>query len=135
MLREVKILAVSLVAVGLAAGCPAPDKCELDSECGDAVCARTGECLPAARVREVQVRWTVRGQAASAASCSDIEPLGLQFQASASDALKYEPVLCSAGLFTIDKLPTRMSQVRLDGVGVRALASIPATGQVMVDLR
>lgn len=135
MLFGVKLLLGSLLVGVALAGCPAPDKCELDSECGDAVCARTGECLPVSRVREVQVRWTVRGQAASAALCAEIEPLGLQFQASASDALKYEPVLCSAGLFTIDKLPTRMTQVRLDGAGVRALASIPPTGQVMVDLR
>lgn len=135
MLLGVKLPFVCSVVAGLVAGCPAPEKCLLDSECGDAVCARTGECLPAARVREVQVRWTVRGQAASAALCAEIEPLGLQFQASSTDALKYEPVVCSAGLFTIDKLPTRMTQVRLDGAGVRALASIPPTGQVMVDLR
>lgn len=120
--------------VAVLSACPAPDKCEHDSECGDAVCARTGECLAASRVREVQVRWTINGQPASTQTCAPVEPVGLQFQASADDALRYEPISCSAGLFTIDKLPTRMTQVRLDGNGVRGLAAIPTTGQVQLDL-
>lgn len=117
------------------AGCPAPERCEQDSECGDAVCARNGECLPASRVREVQVRWTIRGLAASADTCAAVEPVSLQFQADPKDALKYDPIVCSAGLFTIDKLPSRMTQVRLEGNGVGALVSIPPNGQVMADLK
>lgn len=82
----------------------------------------------------VQVRWTVRGEAASAATCGPVEPLGIHFQSTADDVLTFEPLVCTAGLFTIDKLPTRMKQVRITG-SASAAAGIPLSGQVQVDLR
>ena len=39
-----------------------------------------------------------------------------------------------AGLFTVDKLPTRMKQVRISG-SASAAAGIPLSGQVQIDLR
>lgn len=107
----------------------------MDSECGGGeVCARTHECLREAQVWRVQVRWTVRGEVANAATCGPVEPLGIHFESTRDDVLTFEPLVCTAGLFTVDKLPTRMKQVRISG-SASAAAGIPLSGQVQIDLR
>jgi hypothetical protein len=117
------------------AGCPGDKACEVDDDCGGDVCARSHECLPASQVRRVQVRWTIRGAEASAATCEAVEPLTIQFVATREDSLKYEPLACAAGLFTIDKMPSRMRTVEIDGPRASAASGIPADGQVLMDLR
>jgi hypothetical protein len=124
----------ALLLVG-GAGCPGDKACEVDADCGGDVCARSHECLPASQVRRVQVRWTIRGAAASVATCEAVEPLTIQFLATREDSLKYEPLACSAGLFTIDKMPSRMITVDISGPRVAGRTGIPADGQVELDLR
>ncbi|MEZ4358968.1 MAG: hypothetical protein R3B48_02230 [Kofleriaceae bacterium] len=119
----------------LLAGCPADNTCEVDADCGGEVCARSKECLPASLVHRVEVRWTIAGQAPGATTCASVEPLGIEFLRTPKDALRYEPVVCAAGLFTIDKLPTRMDEVILSGPRVVARAGIGLAGVVMLDLR
>ena len=49
----------------LLAGCPTTshdgEMCEADSQCGDDICARDGECAPASEVRQVKITWTING--------------------------------------------------------------------------
>lgn len=128
-------IAWMVLVLGGVAGCPGDKACEVDSECGGEVCARTHECLPESQVRRVQVRWTVRGEVASAATCTPIEPLGIQFLSTPNDVLKFEPLVCTAGLFTIDKMPSRLTEVRITGDRASGASGIPLSGQVQMDLR
>jgi hypothetical protein len=113
---------VLALMAGLAAclpGClPQPvSECSNDSQCGDDVCARTGECVARVNVREVTVKWTVNGSAADATSCAAPD-LYLQFEGSEyGDTLRFAPVPCRAGSYTIDKLPKRYVQVELGIAG------------------
>lgn len=130
-------VALMALVLGGVTGCPGDKACELDSECdgNGEVCARTHECLQESQVRRVQVRWTVRGEAASAATCTPIEPLGIQFLSTPKDVLKFEPLVCTAGLFTIDKMPSRMTEVKITGARASGASGIPLSGQVQMDLR
>jgi hypothetical protein len=114
-------------------------ECNSDSQCGDDVCARTGECLPRASVRRVTVHWTVNGVAAAATSCATHPDLYLQFDgADYGDTFRFAPVPCSEGQFFIDKLPSRYLQVELGvqgSAGARDVSSIDtATAQAQLDL-
>ena len=114
-------------------------ECNTDSQCGDDVCARSGECLPRASVRGVTVNWTVSGIAASASTCAAHPDLYLQFDgADYGDVLRFKPVPCGAGKFFVDKLPRRYTQVEIgvDGsAGAGDLSLIdPATAQAQLDL-
>ena len=124
----------ALLLVG-GTGCPGDKACEVDADCGSEVCARSHECLPPSQVRRVQVRWTIQGAAATAATCEPVDPLTIQFLATPKDSLKYEPLACSAGLFTIDKMPSRMITVDISGPRVGGRTGIPTDGQVELDLR
>jgi hypothetical protein len=109
-------------------------ECRSDSQCGDEVCARSGECLPRSSVREAVVKWTVNGGVADQAACASHPDLYLQFDGKDyGDVLRFAPVLCRAGSFFIDKLPTRYEKVELGAEAgaseVTALA--PGSGSVM----
>jgi hypothetical protein len=112
-------------------------ECVNDSQCGDDVCTRGGECLARANVRAVMVKWTVEGASASATTCDGHRDLYLQFNGTDyGDTLRFEPVVCSQGSFFIDKLPKRYQQVEL-GIqgGTGTVVGIdPATAQAMFDL-
>jgi hypothetical protein len=93
-------------------------ECVSDSQCGDDVCTRNGECLARSQVRSVRVAWTVDGVAASATSCGSHSDLYVQFHGSDyGDTLRFEPVVCSQGQFFVDKLPRRFGQVELGAAG------------------
>jgi hypothetical protein len=98
-------------------------ECVNDSQCGDDVCTRGGECAARTNVRAVTVKWTVEGTAAGATSCTVHPDLYLQFNGTDyGDTLRFEPVVCSQGSFFIDKLPKRYQQVELGvqgGTGTR----------------
>ena len=128
------------------AGCPAPGDsqippdaaagCVADTECGGLVCARTGECLAPSDVRTVRVTWTVQGKPANNATCASSPDLEIEFYDLNDYAHGYAPVPCVAGVYTIDKLPTRFYRVRMalidtDGGG---RANIDATGNATLDL-
>lgn len=129
-------LLVGVVALAGVGGCTGEKDCLLDTECGAGeVCARSAECLPESRVRKVQVRWTIRGEEAVAANCAQVGPLEIKFLATREDMINYTPLACEGKLFTLDKMPSRMTQVEIDGPVVTGRAGIPADGQVQMDLR
>jgi hypothetical protein len=111
--------------------------CQADRECSTGeLCARTGSCLPASQIHAVHVNWTVRGMAASEAACSPSPDLEIDFRASDSDArFGYAPVPCVEGRFTVDKLPTKYTVVRLRHGSTWEMAPIDAvTGDAVFDL-
>lgn len=109
-------LALAAIAFVLC-GCPTQQstfECQADSDCGTDVCTRNGECLPASEVYMVKVTWTLRGMPASATTCAQTPDFYIQFDAAAvNDTFGYAPVPCNAGQFTVDKLPTRFTDVEL----------------------
>ena len=132
VMQAMMLAAVATVAMG----CPGEKACELDSECDSGeVCARSAECLPESRVRKVQVRWTIEGEAPVEANCARVGPLEIKFMSTRDDLINYTPLACEAGLFTLDKMPSRMTLVEIDGPSVLGRAGIPADGQVQMDLR
>jgi hypothetical protein len=112
-------------------------ECVNDSQCGDDVCTRGGECDARANVRAVMVKWTVDGVAASGTTCTAHPDLYLQFNGTDyGDTLRFEPVVCSQGSFFVDKLPKRYQQVELGiqgGTGT-VLGIDPASAQARFDL-
>jgi hypothetical protein len=132
--------AAALFSIALVGACGAGSECRETgdgTDCpGGQVCARSAECLPADQVRRVSANWTVRGQAASATTCAPAPSLYLLFYSDdPNDTFGYAPVPCVAGLFTIDKLPTRFTGVEIgkDG-GFSTSKSINAQGLVTFDL-
>lgn len=111
--------------------------CRQDAECGAQVCARDGECYPAASIRLVVTTWTVRGEAATAASCAAHPDLSIHFETANFQSFGFAPVPCRNGKFTIDKLPASYTRVELGIAGgdVGTYTTIPSTGDAMIDLR
>ena len=133
-------VALAAVVVCLA-GCPMTSTntsgdCKTDSQCGGGVCARSGECLAASEVRSVVVKWTVKGEPASTATCTHPD-LYVQFDGSDyGDTLGFAPVPCREGTFSVDKLPKRYLQVEL-GIegGATDISSIDAaSGAAQFDI-
>lgn len=93
--------------------------CHADSDCSaSTVCARTGECLSPSSVHAVHALWTVGGDPASDASCTDAPKLDITFaDLGGGDTFGYSPVPCDAGKYTVDKLPTRYEMVTLSRAG------------------
>ena len=112
---------VALVAVAGLASCFSPSTydCDTDFECsGGEVCARTHECVAAAEVRAVRVRWNIAGQAGTAAEgCAalGLGDLSIKFSGGDATPLSFAPVPCGGGLYVVDKLPTRYDVVELFG--------------------
>jgi hypothetical protein len=113
------MIRAALLAALLMTGCYRGDApCVSDDECDGEVCARDGECLPAADVRRVQVRWTVRGEVPDATSCAGIAELELQLRSDdGGPGHRYTQVPCPLALFTIDKIGRRYRTVTLLGTG------------------
>ena len=136
-----RFAALALMALVSSAACSLTpsghDECSSDSQCGDDVCARSGECLVRQSLRTVAVKWTVNGAAANAISCASHPELYLQFDGTDyGDTLRFGPVACRDGVFVVDKLPKRYAQVELgvDG-GTGDVQPIDvATSQVALDL-
>lgn len=109
-----------LVAVAGLAACfpPSTYDCNQDPECGSGeVCARTHECLAPSEVRALRVRWTIDSQPDTAAACAAlaIGDLTIVYSGGGGESLTFTPVPCPGGLYFIDKLPVRFSQVELSG--------------------
>jgi hypothetical protein len=112
-------------------------ECVSDSQCGDDICARGGECTGRTSVRDVMVRWTVNGVAAGTTACNSHPDLFLQFDGpDYGDTIRFAPVPCVAGLFNIDKLPKRYAQVELgiDGATGSVVRIDARTAQAQFDL-
>ena len=128
-------LAACLGGCSLTAG--SGSECHSDSQCGDDVCARSGECLARNSIREVLVKWTIDSAAADAVSCAEHPNLYIQFEGTDyGDTLRFAPVPCRAGQFKVDRLPKRYVQVELGFEGSTGdVSSIDAsTTQVQFDL-
>jgi hypothetical protein len=130
-----------LALMACLAGCSltpgAGGECVNDSQCGDDVCTRGGECLARNNVRAVTVTWTVEGASASATTCDVHRDLYLQFNGTDyGDTLRFEPVVCSQGSFFVDKLPKRYQHVELGAQGGTGtvVAIDPSTAQATFDL-
>jgi hypothetical protein len=128
----------ALVVVALCAGCPNPtdgNTCTTDGDCGADVCARDGECLPAADVMKIKVTWTIRGQPASPTTCAPAPDFFVNFYASDRESFGFAPVPCNQGQFVVDKLPRRFTQVEL-GADARfdAFAGFDAAGNATFDV-
>lgn len=111
--------------------------CHQDTECGSQICARDGECYPAASIRPVTTTWTIGGEPASVTSCATHPNLYIHFETSNGASFGFAPVPCRNGKFTIDKLATSYTRVELggDGGGVGTSASITTEGSATIDLR
>jgi hypothetical protein len=128
-------LAACLGGCSLTAG--SGSECHSDSQCGDDVCARSGECLPRNSTREVLVKWTIDSAAADAVSCVEHPNLYIQFEGTDyGDTLRLAPVQCRAGQYKVDRLPKRYVQVELGFEGSTSdVSSMDAsTAQVQFDL-
>jgi hypothetical protein len=118
-------------------GRPDHGGCESDRGCsGGDVCTRTGSCQPASKVFAVHVNWTVKGAPASEATCAPSPDLQINFGVNAENALfGFSPVPCVEGKFTVDKLPTNYTTVRLRHGSTWETAAIDAaTGDAVFDL-
>jgi hypothetical protein len=111
-------------------------ECVTDSQCGDDVCARGGECLARTNVRSIMVKWTVDGATADGTTCTSHPDLFLQFDGTDyGDTLRFAPVTCRQGSFFVDKLPRRYQQVELGVDGsTGSVVSIATSAQASFDL-
>jgi hypothetical protein len=128
-------LAACLGGCSLTAG--SGSECHSDSQCGDDVCARSGECLARSSIHEVTIKWTINSAAADAVSCEAHPNLYLKFDGTDyGDTLRFAPVICRQGSYRVDLLPKRYVQVQLGFEGSTGdVTSIDATtAQVQFDL-
>lgn len=111
--------------------------CRSDRGCmtGD-LCARNNVCYRASQIRAVHALWTVGGMAANQTTCSGSTDLELEFRnPDDGDHVGYVPVPCSAGKFTVDKLPTTFTVAKLrQGDAWQTQMVDRATGDAMFDL-
>jgi hypothetical protein len=112
--------------------------CTQDAQCfGGNVCARTGGCVAPSDVRAVHVTWTLTGQPASAASCTNAPNLVIHFvEGNDGEWIDFSPVPCSEGKFTVDKLPSWFTRVTLkkESDTTKQASDIDTTGNATLDL-
>lgn len=119
-LRSALLAGLVAVPIAVAGGCLiGGGRCESDTDCDGALCARNGECT--SELVFVQVRWTVDGQPPTEASCAAHPWLSVTFEdRDFEDALTYEPIRCTLGQISFDRMPIRYDAVELqarDGDG------------------
>lgn len=104
----------------------------------DQVCLRGGGgCVPPDQSWSVHLRWTVRGQPATAAACAPSPDLRVAFSGRDPGSIGFAPVPCKAGLFTIDRVARDIVNAELQPTvgGATAHAMIdPVTGEGTADL-
>ena len=110
--------------------------CERDADCGTQVCARDGQCYPAASIRLAHTAWTVHGAVASTTSCADHLHLSIWFRGASGESFGFAPVPCMNGEFTVDKLPSVYTQVELgpENTSFGTTATIDRSGEAKIDL-
>jgi hypothetical protein len=136
-----RFAALALMALLASAACSLTpsghDECSSDSQCGDDVCARSGECLARPSLRTVAVKWTINGAPASTSACAAHPELYVQFDGTDyGDTLRFAPVACRDGVYIVDRLPKRYAQVEIGiegGTGNVQPIDV-ATSQVALDL-
>jgi hypothetical protein len=132
-----RLLVMALVVCSALSGCASDPPCNVDSDCSDGdLCARNAVCLPSSRIRAVHVTWTVQGMAASETTCTGMEGLNIEFRTSSEyKPLGYASVPCAEGAFSVDKLPTAFTVVRMyRGVLSRSATIDATTGEAAFEL-
>lgn len=146
-LNALAILA-PIAMMGALAGCPGDGgstgepgaRCETDRDCGDLSCTRDRVCEPDDQIRRLQIRWTLNAQPAGATSCQGIASLSLSFNGPGDTSFGFADVLCSIGVFTIDRMSMRFDRVTVTaldthgGTLVGVEAAITSDETVAVDL-
>ena len=106
------IMALLGALAGLGGCLLGPVRCESDADCGDQVCARNGECT--SEIVFVRQRWNVAGQPPTEESCAPHPWLSLTFEDhDIADELVYEPIRCTLGQISFDRMPARYDSVVL----------------------
>jgi hypothetical protein len=130
----------ALVILALAAGCPGGsdgvtpgDECETDAQCGDLLCARDHVCEPPDQLRRLQIRWTVGQQTAGTSSCQGIASLDLSLTGPDDAKFGLADVLCTIGVFTIDRLSLRFDRVKLTAIDDRRREIASVDGAITSD--
>jgi hypothetical protein len=129
----------ALAILALVAGCPGGsdvtpgDECERDAQCGDLLCTRDHVCEPPDQIRRLQIRWTVGQQPAGASSCQGIASIDLSLTGPGDARFGLADVLCTIGVFTIDRLSLRFDHVRLSALDDRRREIASADGTISSD--
>lgn len=103
------------------AGCPAGganNHCVIDTDCGDQVCAITGECVGTGTVRTVRIRWQVANQSPTPQApelCGAISDLEVSFRDrdGLEDGVSYWPVPCELGTVFYNHVPSWLDRLRI----------------------
>jgi hypothetical protein len=111
VVRLVAALALALVGSGCFSG--SSRECARDSDCVDAICARTGECIAAYSASAVVLEWTVGGAPPTEESCAPATDLETIFYDGEEEATSYAPIPCPLGRSTYDKMPPRIDRIEL----------------------
>ncbi|HWN68165.1 MAG TPA: hypothetical protein VNM90_11040 [Haliangium sp.] len=136
-MRLALLLALSGVLAALGGCVLGGGRCESDVDCNGDLCARNGECASA--LMFVRATWTVGGAPPTEASCAAHPWLSITFEdRDYEDALTYEPIRCTLGQITFDRMPTRYDEVELraqdaDGDLVTSRRSAIQPPGVMID--
>jgi hypothetical protein len=131
-------LAAGLAGLTVLGGCVlGGTRCESDGDCDGELCARNGECT--SELVFVRAVWTVGGQPPTEASCAPHPWLSVTFEDRDYDeGLTYEPIRCTLGQITFDRMPTRYDEVELrardaEGELVTSYRSAIVPPAVMID--
>lgn len=116
-----------------------PGACKVDADCAaPELCGRDATCYPASELRPIHARWTVGGAPATATTCNPAWQLEITFLGDGISPIRFAPVPCSEGVFSIDKLPGQFVYVSLADEHLSspsAFAAIdPTTGEAVLDL-
>jgi hypothetical protein len=97
---------------GLAGCVLGGQRCDSDADCNGALCARNGECADV--LVFVRALWTVGGQPPTEARCAPHPWMSITFEDDGyGDKLTYEPIRCTLGQITFDRMPGRYDRVEL----------------------
>jgi hypothetical protein len=137
------IFAIGFAAVLASCGGEEGDKsgqpCKVDGDCGVVVCDNSSICTDMGMLRKVQVSWTINGSIPGASNCTGVARLEVEFQALDGAAFGYGPVPCTAGLFSLLKMPSKfvkakLTAIRTGGGDSQVTGDIGADGFVNVDI-
>lgn len=110
--RALSIAGLLGVLAGLGGCLLGTPRCESDADCDGASCARNGECT--SQIVFVRYTWNVGGLRPSDASCAGHPWLSVTFEDhDFGDELRYEPIRCTLGQITFDRMPARYDSVVL----------------------
>ena len=96
----------------------------------------TASACPADQVAPIRVNWTIDGQAPTAALCANQPDWYLDFNDTYQQGFGFAPVPCMAGVFSVDKMPTRYFMVEMGVENGQSLASgqFDDQGHVLFDV-